>query len=79
MYKIMKKRKAESQKDFAKRLGVHPVYLNAILSKSDRKNKRLPSIELAIRIERESDGQYKATDLRPDLKGIVNDIMNCRL
>ncbi len=53
-----------TQKELARRLGIHYKYLNRIL------NGFRPSVDLAIRIEKESEGQYKAKQLRPDLSKI---------
>lgn len=41
------------QRDLAKRVRTHPVYLNAVL-----RGRARPSPDLALRIEQESDGAY---------------------
>jgi DNA-binding transcriptional regulator YdaS (Cro superfamily) len=52
-----------TQIQLAKRLGVHWVYLNAVL-----KGRVKASVLLALRIEKESGGKWKAVDLRPDIR-----------
>jgi transcriptional regulator with XRE-family HTH domain len=47
----------------AKRLNIHPTYLDAIL-----KGRQKPSIDLAIRIEKEYKGKVRAASLRPELR-----------
>lgn len=70
----MMKYKRGYQAELARKLNITPIYLNSILHK-----RRVPSIDLAIRIEKESGGKIKATDLRPGIKDIVNSVLNCRL
>jgi DNA-binding transcriptional regulator YdaS (Cro superfamily) len=59
----MKKIKPITQKELAAKLGVHHVYLNAVL-----RGKQRCAVMLALRIEKETYGKYKAEDLRPDIK-----------
>lgn len=54
------------QKELAERLGINHIHLNAVI-----KGRVKPSIDLAIRIEEKSHGQYKAVDLRPDIREIA--------
>lgn len=54
------------QKDLAKKLGVNHIYLNAVI-----KGRVTPSIDLALRIEEETSGKYKAVDLRPDIQALL--------
>lgn len=70
----MMKLKRGYQVELAKKIGVTAIYLNSILH-----GRRKPSIELALKIEKESGGKIKATDLRPGIKDIVNSVLNCRL
>jgi transcriptional regulator with XRE-family HTH domain len=70
----MMKTKRGYQTELAKRLNITAIYLNAVLH-----GRRTPSIDLAIKIEKESGGKIRATDLRPGIKDIVNNVLNCRL
>ena len=59
----MRKIKEITQRALAEKLGIHHVYLNAIL-----RGKQRCAVLLALRIEKETFGKYKADDLRPDIK-----------
>jgi len=60
-----------NQRKLAKELGIHHVHLNAILKKRTR-----PSIPLALKIEKYTDGEIKARDLRPDIVDIIRQVVN---
>lgn len=57
-YKAMNKTKAITQRDIAKKVGSHPVYINAIL-----RGRRHPSPKLALAIEEATGGAVTRMEL----------------